>query len=110
MKTKKPVMMAMLASSATVSMTLLTPVPRGLSRLAKPWGGEAPPAVGEVAGVDLSGPVEEQGGHHPEDHQEHHPGGPGVRAEEPGPAVLTGRGGVDPDTAEHAQRNTESNP
>ena len=34
-------MMAMLASRATVSITLLTPVPRGFSRLASPWEAKA---------------------------------------------------------------------
>ncbi len=34
-------MMAMLASSATVSITLLTPSPSGFSRLANPWEANA---------------------------------------------------------------------
>ena len=34
-------MMAMLASRATVSMTLLTPVPSGASALARPWEAKA---------------------------------------------------------------------
>ncbi len=34
-------MMAMLARRATVSMTLLTPSPRGFSTLARPWEAKA---------------------------------------------------------------------
>ena len=34
-------MMVMLASRATVSMTLLTPVPRGRRALASPWEAKA---------------------------------------------------------------------
>ena len=85
-------MMAMLASRATVSMTLFTPVPSGCRARRDAVGGEGPPAVGEVAGVDLGGPVEEQGDHHAGDHGQHRPGGSGVRPEEPRPAVSRGPG------------------
>ena len=55
-------MMAMLASRATVSMTLLTPVAERLEqRWPTPWEAKAHQSVGEVARVDLGGPVDAAG-------------------------------------------------
>ena len=81
-KTKKPTMTATLRMRKTVSRTLLTPVPRGARALAMPCEAKAHHPYGNLAGVHLGRPVEEEGDHDPSDHQEHQPRRAGVRAVE----------------------------
>ena len=56
--------------------------------------------VGEHARVNLRAPVQQQRRDHTEDHAEHDPCGPGVRAEKPRPAALPVRVVPQPDHAE----------
>jgi hypothetical protein len=61
-------------------------LPERLEDLRGGLGGEGPPAVlleREDAGVDLGAAVEQQRPDDVEDHEEHEPGGSGVRAVEP---------------------------
>ena len=97
-------MMAMFSSSAVVSMTLFTPVPSGCSSLADAVGGEGAPAVGEVAGVDLGGPVQQERDDDSGDGEQHQPRRTGVRSEEPGAPVLPLGRVLDPDDHEGGQR------
>ncbi len=76
----------------TVSSTSLAVRPSRPSQSATASDANAPCAVREVAGVDLRAAVEQQRPHHVEDHEQDEPGGPEVRAEEPGPAALRARG------------------
>ena len=67
-------------------------------------GGEGPPAVGEVAGVGLRRPVQQERDDHEGDHPEGDPGGRRVRAVEARGAVLAFRGVAEADDAEDDER------
>ena len=77
--------------------------PERCQRLGHQVRGERPPAVGEVSGVDLGAPVQEQGDHHAEDHEQHEPRRAGVGAEEARAPVLPLGGVLDPDGDEHEE-------
>ena len=59
----------------------------------------------EHPGVDLRAAVEQQRPDHVEDHEEHEPGGTGVGAVEPRPALAAGRRLPEPDHGERRQRH-----